>query len=654
MIDLKHLSLDGWMSYDVADIDLSTEGITRIQGDIGAGKSAVLEAIYYLLFGKTFRGKDSVNSLINKILQGGYEISLSVAIDGVDYLIKEIRDRPNKGLYFYAGDTDNRGKTDPETRKKIVQTLGISHTDFCAIAFLGQRQSQHLVEGTPGERAKTLIDVFGLERYDDAIKDCKTDYEASKKELQSLEENLKTYQEEFSALEDSLTADYGEIDEGEYEKTGNDIDSKIHDVEERLSKITALSDKVKRTVYIFEAEEQQRNNAKKLNKEIKQLKGELDKLPKPERRKDLETRLRELQRNITTINNSLDDADNKISEAKKLTNTCPIISEECPVQIPKKHSALIIENCKSKKKKLSEEVAIYATDVQTCNTNLQSARYYAEIENKLNTKEESLAGIPKATSPEDIEEQKDKLTKYENSLAAGRDKLKQLQKKNLEIHSALAVAKNQKELLAKMEQAINAKEDAIEQLTQKVKNKVKENRYLYAAILVFNKIKMYKIDLVLELLNKYLDEILTEISSGEYKAEFASYKTSEDKKKTLDKVNITVYDSNKALPIELCSGGQSTEVGLAVLLATWKTANSISNKGVSSLWLDEVFGPLHENIINNVFDSVISVVSELGTNSIKIITHRDLDERLFDNFWYISIKDGISTIETEGVTNEGI
>jgi len=143
----------------------------------------------------------------------------------------------------------------------------------------------------------------------------------------------------------------------------------------------------------------------------------------------------------------------------------------------------------------------------------------------------------------------------------------------------------------KMNNLLEERESTIKRLKHKIDTRSIELQYTSGALAIFKKMKMYKIELVLQLLNKNLKEILNQISDGEYKAEFTSQKLTADRKKVLDKIGITVYDGYKAIPIELCSGGQSTEVGLAVLLSVWVTANSISNKGVSSLWLDEVFGP---------------------------------------------------------------
>ena len=153
---------------------------------------------------------------------------------------------------------------------------------------------------------------------------------------------------------------------------------------------------------------------------------------------------------------------------------------------------------------------------------------------------------------------------------------------------------------------------------------------------------MAKIDVVLDLLNANTQEILARISGGELKAEFTSSRVSADKKTLLDKIDILVADSNKQMPINMWSGGQITQVGLAVLLGTFKTAAQISDKRVSMLWLDEPFGPLDDETVDAVFAAIIDTAKELKASSIKIISHKKLDARLRDHLWEIDIEDGIS------------
>ena len=253
--------------------------------------------------------------------------------------------------------------------------------------------------------------------------------------------------------------------------------------------------------------------------------------------------------------------------------------------------------------------------------------------------------MTKLSEMKKLQEQNEKLRKYRDLIIIRKDRLEKLHSKKEEMLSKITIAQQKEELRERVNNTLEEKEQRIQKLKKQIRNKSIEVQYLSGALAVFKKMKMYKIDLVLQLLNTHLKTILDRISDGEYKAEFTSQKQTADKKKTLDKINIVVYDSYKMLPIELCSGGQSTEVGLAVLLSVWKTANAISQKSVSSLWLDEVFGPLDTDIINRVFDSVIDIIKEMGATSVKIISHQDLDSRLFDDFWYAYRKNGISRIK---------
>ena len=71
----------------------------------------------------------------------------------------------------------------------------------------------------------------------------------------------------------------------------------------------------------------------------------------------------------------------------------------------------------------------------------------------------------------------------------------------------------------------------------------------------------------------------------------------------------------------------------------------LSQKSLSFLFLDECFEGFSEDRINDVFESIVNLSKELGTQSIKVISHRDLDARHFDREWKMSISNGISRLE---------
>jgi DNA repair exonuclease SbcCD ATPase subunit len=647
MIDLIKLKLDGWMSYDKVVIKLDNEGITFIKGPIGAGKSAIFEAIFYLLFGKTLRKKDSINSLINKILNHGYDIALKFTLDGKEYVIREIRDRDPHGLYFKINGKDKRGKTDPETRKIILKELGMTADDFRSIAFLGQRQTQILVEGGETDRAKALVDIFGLNRYDDLISDCDADLKtalAEKKELNDLRDQS---QQDFESLEQSLLEDDDEDEEVDPKEIDR-IDTKIETIQTSISKIRTTTEKINKVIGRISTMDKDRDYIEKLKKEIKKLKKELKKYPKPSHGKaKLQKLIEDLQHELADANQKMKQAKQAIKSAKSMTNICPVSTKTCPVDIPVKYSKQIIRKATQVKIGAEKATKSLTKDIKRVQNDYENLQKYKSIKTTIKDKTDTINTIQIDEDLPTLTEETNRLRKLKSKIDKATKRLEKLRNKKNEITTALAVAEEKEAMREKINNTLVEKENAVRELTKQLTTKSVEAQYLAGALAIFKKMKMYKIDLVLKLLNSHLKDILEKISDGEYKAEFISQKRSADKRKILDKVGILVYDSYKMLPIELCSGGQSTEVGLAVLLSTWKTANSISQKGVSSLWLDEVFGPLNEEIINRVFDSVIDIVSELGTTSVKLISHRELDPRLFDYFWNIKRKHGISILEVE-------
>jgi len=643
MIDLQKLKLDGWMSYDKTTFKLNNPGITRINGDVGAGKSAILEAIFYLLFGKTLRGKQAIDNFVNKVLDHGYDIKLWFTLDGVPYAIREVRGRPNHGLYFYKGSVNKIGKTDPDTRKIILETLLMTADDFRSISFLGQRQIQALVEGKPAERARAIVDIYSLNKYDDLIIDCDVDLKEAIQEKKTLVADFERYSQELESLENSLVDD--DYDEDIDPEDLSILEEKISNIAKKISKIRLLAEHVQKIIAKASVLDKQRQRVRELAIEIKKLKDERTGYSKPESTlTDIEDLLEDIQQEHAEATHKLKRAKIEIKNAKAMTNLCPINSKECAVNIPLENKEAVIKKFTKQAKSAHKEEATIGKEIKKAKKTKRVITAYEEITTAIKHKKDAINNLQnKQLADVNIKAEEKKLKKYKSGIDDGNTKLDTLVHDRTELKSALAVAQEKKSIREKVNDALAAKEQAVLDLKTQVSTKSIEAQYLAGVLAVFKKMKLYKIDLVLQLLNTNLKEILEKISDEEYKAEFTSQRTGSNKK-MLDKIEILVYDSYKVLPIEVCSGGQATEVGLAVLLSTWKTANTISQKGVSSLWLDEVFGPLNEEIINRIFDSVVEVANDLGASSINIISHRDLDSRLFDHFWDVKRVDGVTEV----------
>ena len=94
------LTIQNFMSIRNASIDLSNRGLILINGvnhdnealnNNGAGKSSILEALIYVLYGRTIRGLKG-DEVVHKIPKKNTKVSLEVIDDdGVKYLITRYR-----------------------------------------------------------------------------------------------------------------------------------------------------------------------------------------------------------------------------------------------------------------------------------------------------------------------------------------------------------------------------------------------------------------------------------------------------------------------------------------------------------------------------------------------------------------------------------
>lgn len=648
MIELKKLHLDGWLSYDKASFNLNGHGITLIRGKIGSGKSAIFEAVFYLLFGKTLRDKDSVNSLVNKLLDNGYEIALELRINGKEYKIQEIRNRPKKGLYFYKEGEPVVGSSDPETRKLILAELGISASEFKAIAFFGQRQAQIMLSGTPGERAAAIVDIFGLDKYDTAIKSCNERIKLTNAQAEEHTEAISRSEQEIASLQ-SMIADVADDEVGIEAKTNRlkKTNEAIATIEEKLSKINLVAEKNRDILSKAAAYKKQSEQAASLAGEVAELRAQLVNNEWPrytaaELTEHIQT-LRDEKNNYSTI---LEQSRREIKTVEEYENICPVNQKTCPVNVPLNFKDKTVSACEQNIEAATKRITIIDRRLTDAKDNLQQAEKREKIIENTRAKSGLLKRIA-LQQDFDVDEAKAQIEKCELAIAKGNVKLREHQELQHSLKVDLAVYEKSQGLrktvnssIKKQEKKLRDSQDALEEINT-------EAKYLAAALSVIKKAKMYRIDTVLQLLNKYVAETLDKISEGVYKAQFVSQQSDASGSRLLDKIGILVSDPYKEIPIELCSGGQTTEVGLAVLLGTWKAAHALSTKSVTSLWLDEVFGSLDEEAVDRVFESVVDVADELGANSVKIISHRELDSRLLQHVWYIDLEDGLSTVRME-------
>ncbi len=197
------LALHNFMPYrDPAPLDFSGIHIACLAGDNGAGKSALLDAMTWALWGKARARRD--DELIH---QGQTEMSVefTFALAGNTYRVVRQRKAGSRGagaldLQIQTPEGRFRTLAEPtmrETQNKITGLLKLDYDTFINSSFLLQNRADEFTVKTPAERKQVLSDILGLEQWEvyeerakERVQQIATDIERIKAELDRIDEEL--------------------------------------------------------------------------------------------------------------------------------------------------------------------------------------------------------------------------------------------------------------------------------------------------------------------------------------------------------------------------------------------------------------------------------------------------------------------------------
>ncbi|MDY6984990.1 MAG: AAA family ATPase [Candidatus Thermoplasmatota archaeon] len=191
------------------------EGINLIHGDIGAGKSSVLYAIEFALFGTGSRfGKNDIKLLRAGERSGFVEVRLDV--EGRDYAFhREIKDGYDKGGWVVE-DGLRSSLSAVELRRRALEALKLrepkssrsrSYIYEYAI-FTPQEEMKKILEDRPEDRMKLLRKAFGLTDYANARDNAGIITKAFESESKGLKQQI----DEMQPRREELSAAVKELD----------------------------------------------------------------------------------------------------------------------------------------------------------------------------------------------------------------------------------------------------------------------------------------------------------------------------------------------------------------------------------------------------------------------------------------------------------
>lgn len=170
----RTLTLQNFMCYREGLPPLVFDGISIacLAGDNGAGKSALLDAITWALWGVSRLKSDD-----DLVALGATEmmVDLEFTLDGQDYRVIRRRIRGKRSgqsqLDFQVRDENGWRSLTPggirETQQLIIQTLRMDYEIFANSAYLRQGHADEFTRKEPAKRKQVLADILGLSVYED-------------------------------------------------------------------------------------------------------------------------------------------------------------------------------------------------------------------------------------------------------------------------------------------------------------------------------------------------------------------------------------------------------------------------------------------------------------------------------------------------------
>lgn len=182
MIPLK-LQLKNFLSYgsDIQTIDFNPYPLICLSGKNGHGKSALLDAITWALWGQARKtsGSAKADQGLLRLGQTQMMVILDFAFNNTIYRVKRefalTYGKPLAGLDFGIVNENDEfvpltDKTISLTQDVIENTLNLSYESFSNSAFLRQGQSNEFSKKSPKERKDILATILGLNQYENVKK----------------------------------------------------------------------------------------------------------------------------------------------------------------------------------------------------------------------------------------------------------------------------------------------------------------------------------------------------------------------------------------------------------------------------------------------------------------------------------------------------
>ncbi len=570
---LKKMELENIRSYKHEEVEF-TPGIILFQGDIGSGKSSLLLALEFVLFGGTQQ------HFYDKIFRHGEDYSwvrLHFQVDHTEYIAYRSIKRTSSGIqpdecYLDVGDTrmelswrEMRDKID--SLLKLREGSGYKVETFHMGIYIPQERMNEILSINDDQRLTSIRRVFNLEDYKRAVDNISILSRELKNEITKMEtraESLEDFKVGLNKLKERREGKKSELKESKKEL--NDIKEKLVSLDTRLKELSELNDErtslINKKRNLSSRLERLENELKENEFELKELKKEESRLGELKEKKEKHDKLKSKLENVKQTVRSREAKERK---HQALSTRLEVEKKELKKLQSKLNKKEEIESKIEKKRGLREELKNLKSEKRALEE--KNSEIYGELKS-LEKEEDSLLREKKET--EDLEEEaecpkcKQPITEehvsvmvgeIEEELARIRSKMDSLRdKKNQEKLSTLRtklekLSEEERELYYREKELEGLRdiEDEISSLEDRISNRTEEIEKLEKKIESFewNSSDLENLESKVEKLGKYRDEYIALVEKLKKRDELES--RIETTRTNIEKTKDEITDLKKKL-----------------------------------------------------------------------------------------------------------
>jgi len=665
---IKSIELVDFLSHSDTNLEFK-DGVTIFVGDNGAGKSSIIDAITYSLFGEHTR--KNVKSLIRRGTNQGYaKIEFSIRDKQYEAFrkIKNVSSNYLEAKFFDTTDNNRidiasgeRKQYNESMKEEIEKIIGMDYKKLQIASIVEQGKLNEIIELKPAERQELFNSVIGIDKLNIASKYM---LENIKKFREKIKTDLGYNDDDIENLTRKFENCQQDIKETQPKK--NQLELKQKQIQEKLTKLqneleieTPKIDKIDQLElrknellkYVKEKERAIQQQISENERKIRDCEGCFEEI---QENTGFEVKIQKVEEAVEETLNKIKEISNQIAslnEKQILASKLQLKDNKCPVcdsTVEKLNPFFQEEHIKDEIIKLQQEIKLKEKERDTYT---QKRREFEEKVQKtrnaestlrahsINTKEE-LLGIKKET-----EIQKEKLSLTNNNDLKEISQIDNQAKLIFEniLKLELETKGFKEEGFLNLKKIIIEKQSELSQINQETgrmlekidlaKKEMDEIKKIISELKIVRKY-ILKLEKIEENIFNKKGSVATSLRSWALNSislkasEYLSSLNTKIQRVSLSEKDIMCYSNTETLDLKSLSGGESVSIALALRLGM---ASLLGSSNLNLMILDEPTTHLDAER-KKLLVGILSQLSEISNLQLPmqflIITH---DEEIFED-----------------------